>query len=36
MKQLIPRITPVMLRDQPDQVCEIINEVIDKLNSLAN
>lgn len=34
MKQLIPYITPVMLREQPDQACEIINRVIDELNNL--
>lgn len=30
----IPKVTPVMLRDLPDQFCQIINSVIDKLNSL--
>ena len=34
-KQYIPRITPVMLRDQPDQVCAIINQVIDRINELS-
>lgn len=33
MKQYIPRITPVMLREQPDQVCSIINQVIDAINA---
>lgn len=30
----IPHITPVMLRDLPDQTVDILNRVIDKLNSL--
>lgn len=34
MKQHIPRITPVMLREQPDQVCSIINQLIDRINEL--
>ena len=33
-KQYIPRISPVMLRDQPDQVCSIINQLIDRINEL--
>lgn len=33
-KTLIPRVTPMMLRDQPDQFSQIINEIIDKLNKL--
>lgn len=36
MKQYIQRITPVMLRDQPDQVCQIINQVIDAINAQSN
>lgn len=30
----IPRITPVMLRQQPDQVSDILGRLIDKVNSL--
>ena len=30
----IPRITPTMLRSQPDQTAEIINRLIDKVNGL--
>lgn len=33
-KALIPRVNPMMLRDQPDQFCQVINEIIDKLNTL--
>lgn len=33
MKQLIPRVTPEMLRNQPDQFCEILNDVINAINS---
>lgn len=32
-KMLIPRITPTMLRELPDQASEIINRVIDYINS---
>lgn len=32
----IPRITPVMLREQPDQVCSIINQVIEAINNQNN
>ena len=35
-KQLIPKVTPAMLRELPDQFCEILNRVIEKLNSLEN
>lgn len=34
MKQLIPRITPEMLRNQPDQACDTINRAIDAINEL--
>lgn len=34
MSQLIQRITPAMLRDEPDQACDIINKIIDKINSI--
>ena len=33
-KQLIPRVTPFMLREQPDQVTDILNRIIDKLNEI--
>lgn len=33
-KQLIPHITPQMLRDMPDQVAKTINELIDEVNQL--
>jgi hypothetical protein len=33
-KQRIPRITPTMLKNQPDQVSEILNRVIDEINNL--
>lgn len=32
-KQKIPRVTPDMLRNQPDQFTNIINRIIDELNS---
>ena len=31
-KQLIPKVQPGMIKDQPSQFCEIINRMIDKLN----
>lgn len=34
MKQYIQRITPEMLRNQPDQACSIINQLIDAINAL--
>lgn len=30
----IPKVNPVMLRELPDQFCDILNRVIDKLNSI--
>ena len=33
---LIPRITPEMIRRQPDQVSDIINRLIDQVNILTN
>lgn len=33
MAQKIPRITPIMLKEQPDQTADIINRIIDKINS---
>lgn len=33
-KQLIPRVSPVMLREQPDQTTEILNRIIDVVNEL--
>lgn len=32
-RQKIPRLTPYMLRNLPDQTCEIINQIIDEINS---
>lgn len=32
-KQQIPKVTPMMLREQPDQFSEIINRIIDVLNN---
>lgn len=32
-KQQIPKVTPMMLREQPDQASEIINRIIDVLNN---
>lgn len=31
-KQRIPRVTPIMLREQPDQFCEVMNRLIDIVN----
>lgn len=33
-KQLIPRVQPNMIKEQPSQFCEILNRVIDKLNGM--
>lgn len=33
-KALIPKVTPMMLREQPDQFSQIVNEIIDRLNKL--
>lgn len=33
-RQKIPRIQPSMIKTQPDQVCAILNAVIDKINTL--
>lgn len=33
---LIPRISPDMLRNQPDQVSDILNRLIDQVNILSN
>lgn len=33
-RQLIPKIQPSMLKEQPDQVANIINSVIDKVNEI--
>ena len=33
-RQIIPRITPDMLKNLPDQACDILNRVIDKINDL--
>lgn len=34
MRQRIPKVTPMMLKEQPSQFSDIINRVIDKLNEL--
>lgn len=36
VKQLIPRITPAMLKYNPDQVSEILNRAIDVLNTFSS
>lgn len=33
-RQKIPRVTPNMLREQPDQFTEVINRIIDEINNL--
>ena len=33
-RQKIPKVQPMMLRQQPDQFCNVINQVIDRLNEL--
>lgn len=33
-KMLIPRVTPEMFKNYPDQCAEILNRVIDYINSL--
>ena len=32
--QRIPKVTPMMIREQPDQFSEVINRIIDRLNSM--
>lgn len=32
--QLIPRITPQQIREQPDQTADILNRIIDAVNRL--
>ena len=32
--QRIPKVTPIMLREQPDQTANIINRIIDAVNEL--
>lgn len=34
MAQLIPRVSSQMLRESPDQVAMILNELIDEINEL--
>lgn len=36
MAQLIPHITPDMIRNFPDQVAKTINDLIDRVNQLEN
>lgn len=31
---LIPKVNSTMLRERPDQFCETLNKVIDKLNKI--
>lgn len=33
---LIPRIRPNQFKDEPDQVCRILNLLIDSVNALQN
>ena len=33
-RQQIPRLTPDMLKNLPDQACNILNRVIDEINNL--
>lgn len=33
-RQKIPKVTPTMLREQPDQFCQVLNRIIDRLNNL--
>ena len=33
-RQKIPKVQPDMLRSQPDQFCNVINHIIDVLNSI--
>lgn len=33
-KHILPRITPQMFRDFPDQTCDILNQLIDIVNGL--
>lgn len=33
-KQLIPKITSSMLRDFPDQVVKVINDLVDRVNEI--
>lgn len=35
-KQQIPKVTPMMLREQPDQTASIINSIIDEINRINN
>lgn len=32
--QKIPRVSPMMLREQPDQFSEVINRIIDRINDI--
>lgn len=32
VKQKIPRVTPIMMKEQPSQFISIINRVIDEIN----
>lgn len=34
MEQYIPKITPMMLRDQPDQTCDTLNRLVAKINTM--
>lgn len=36
MAQNIPKVTPVMLRELPNQFCDILNKVIEEINKMNN
>ena len=33
-RQKIPKVTPMMIREQPDQTASIINSIIDEINRM--
>lgn len=33
-RQFIPKVTPEMVRRQPDQLCAVLNSIIDKVNAI--
>lgn len=33
-RQLIPKLTPTVMRDYPDQTCAILNALIEAVNDL--
>lgn len=34
MRQRIPKVTPMMLREQPSQFVDVINRLIDEVNNI--